>query len=125
MPLTRNAVTFVSCQPARSSRRTTAIFVSNCIPGSGGLPPRPGHELDLFRAENLGAARNEPGDHRLPVRLAAQQPRRLLAQMRVAPLAQRRQGDVELAALRGEPVIEEWRALAVRDVLQASLRHTT
>src|SRR5215471_1704162 len=30
MPLTRKAVTFVFCQTARSSRRTTAIFVSNC-----------------------------------------------------------------------------------------------
>src|SRR5688572_1602032 len=31
MPLTRNAVTFVFCQLARSSRSTTAILVSNCI----------------------------------------------------------------------------------------------
>src|SRR6266511_5165987 len=31
MPLTRKAVTFVFCQTARSSRKTTAIFVSNCI----------------------------------------------------------------------------------------------
>src|SRR5919204_262736 len=31
MPLTRNAVTFAFCQTSRSSRRTTAIFVSNCI----------------------------------------------------------------------------------------------
>jgi hypothetical protein len=29
LPLTRNAVTFVFCQTARSSRSTTAIFVSN------------------------------------------------------------------------------------------------
>src|SRR5262245_31352345 len=43
--------------------------------------------------------------------------------MRVAPLAQRRQGDVELAALRGEPVLEARRALAVRDSLQDRLRH--
>src|SRR5262245_11904834 len=31
MPLTRKAVTFVFCQTARSSRRTTAIFLSNRI----------------------------------------------------------------------------------------------
>src|SRR4051794_41752603 len=31
MPLTRKAVAFAFCQTARSSRRTTAIFVSNSI----------------------------------------------------------------------------------------------
>src|SRR6185312_728671 len=34
MPLIRKAVTFAFCQTARSSRKTTAIFVSNCMPSS-------------------------------------------------------------------------------------------
>src|SRR5205823_4529608 len=33
MPLTRKAAALIFCQPARSSRRTTAIFVSNCKSG--------------------------------------------------------------------------------------------
>ena len=32
-PADEKAVTFVFCQTARSSRRTTAIFVSNCMSG--------------------------------------------------------------------------------------------
>jgi hypothetical protein len=43
IPLTKKAVTFVLCQTAKSSRRTTAIFVSNCTLGrcrlGGGFSP--------------------------------------------------------------------------------------
>src|SRR5262249_50869249 len=83
--------------------------------------PRPQHDLDLLRAWNVFAFRDERGNHSPPVRFAPQETRRLLAQVLVAPLPQSGEGDVELSAFGLEPVLVAFGALAVADALEDPL----
>src|SRR2546428_2243456 len=79
---------------------------------------RPGEGLDLVGAERLGALRDDRGDDRLLVELAALQARRLLAQVVIAPLAKRGQRDVQVETLLCQAVLVPLRALAVQDPLE-------
>src|SRR5262249_51892425 len=76
---------------------------------------RPRESLDLVGAERPGALRDDRGDDRLLVELAALQARRLLAQVVIAPLAKRGQRDVQVETLLRQVVLVSLRALAIED----------
>src|SRR5262249_52391171 len=87
------------------------------------MPSRTRHErrLDLVGPEGLRALGHEGRDHGAPAGLRPQNALWPVAHVLVAPLAQRRERDVQLEAFRGEPVFEALRALAVADPLQDPL----
>src|SRR6266705_2177610 len=86
----RGCVATVSCegcfmQPS-NDRLSRPIPAKLFLPaGATRRCARPGEDLDLVGAERLGALRDDRGDDRLLVDLAALQARRLLAQVFVAP----------------------------------------
>src|ERR687892_2000077 len=79
------------------------------------------HRLDFAGAQDGRALGDEGGDDLLLVGLAAQQEWRLLAHVGVAPLPERGEGDAQVAAFVGEPVLVALGPLAVADTLEDSL----
>src|SRR5262245_145362 len=79
---------------------------------------RPGESLDLVGTERLGALRDNRGDDRLLVDLAALQPWRHFAQVVIAPLSKRGERDVQVEPLLCQLVLVPLRPLAVQDPLE-------
>src|SRR6266516_4286994 len=85
-----------------------------------GAAARSGHELDLFEAQMVAAPRDKRGDHGFLVALCAREHRRLLAAVRVAPLPQADERDMEVAAFAAQVVFVPLRPFLVGNPLEDS-----
>src|SRR5438128_182994 len=116
-------VLFKGCFMQPSTDRSGRPIPATLFLSSGALLrcARPGDRLDLVGAEGLGALRDDRGDDRLLVDLAALQARRLFAQVVIAPLSKRGERDVQVETLLRQLVLVPLRALAVEDPLEHAL----